>query len=328
MECPMSLLDTLETLADVDQPPVLTHRAPAQRWQQSLAALAQAGGPTPEQYPMLQQQLAHIHQARMSGKLSPETLQALRHALGAAMGMATLQGRSWLKPYGYAGDFQVIDDIYQEVRCSDPHLRAWDDYFHAQPAVKAVRNRKAYFKALVQSAARAKGCRPLKVLNVASGPCRDVAELLAECPDLAVHFTCVDLDEQAIAHARHLCAAWPEHVRFLRTNALRLSLPERFDLVWSAGLLDYFSDPLFVRLMRKFMSLAAPDGEVVVGNFSTHNPSLAYQAWADWLLIHRSPEQLRALAAKAGAPVSQVEAEPEGVNLFLRMRASANLAPT
>lgn len=319
----MSPLEPLESLAEVGQPPVSTDREPAQRWQQSLAALAQAGGPTPEQYPMLQQQLTHIHRARMSGELSAESLQTLRHSLGAAMGLATLQGRSWLKPFGYAGDFQVIDDIYQEVRSSDPHLRAWDDYFHAQPAVKAVRNRKAYFKALVQSAARAKGGRPLKVLNVASGPCRDVAELLAECPDLPVHITCVDLDEQAIAHARRLCADWPDQVRFVRANALRLTLPERFDLVWSAGLLDYFSAPLFVRLMRKFMSLAAPDGEVVVGNFSTDNPSLAYQAWADWLLIHRSPEQLRALAAQAGAPVSQVEAEPEGVNLFLRVSVSA-----
>ena len=319
----MSPLEPLESLAEVGQPPVLTDRAPAQRWQQTLAALAQAGGPTPAQYPMLQQLLEHIHKARMSGELSAETLQTLRHSLGAAMGLATLQGRSWLKPYGYAGDFQLIDDIYQHVCCPDPHLRAWDDFFHTQPGAKAVRNRKAYFKTLVQSAALAKGGRSLTVLNVASGPCRDVAELLAECPDLAVHITCVDLDEQAIAHARRLCAAWPDQVRFLRANALRLALPERFDLVWSAGLLDYFSDPLFVRLMRKFMSLATPDGEVVVGNFSADNPSMAYQAWGDWLLIHRSPEHLGALAAQAGAPVSQVEAEPEGVNLFLRVSASA-----
>lgn len=319
----MSPLEALESLADVGQPHALTADAPALRWQQTLAALAQAGGPTPDQYPMLQELLEHIHSARMKGELSAETLQTLRHTLGAAMGLGTLQGRSWLKPYGYAGDFQLIDDIYQHVCCPDPKLRAWDDYFHIQPGAKAVRNRKAYFKALVQSAAQAKGGRPLKVLNVASGPCRDVAELLAECPELDVHITCVDLDEQAIAHAQRLCAPWPEQVRFVRGNALRLALPERFDLVWSAGLLDYFSDPLFVRLMRKFMSLAQPDGEVVVGNFSPDNPSMAYQAWGDWLLVHRSPEQLRALAAQAGAALSHVEAEPEGVNLFLRVSASA-----
>ena len=51
---------------------------------------------------------------------------------------------------------------------------------------------------------------------------------------------------------------------------------------------------------------------------------MAYQAWGDWLLIHRSPEQLRALAAQAGVTDGHVEAEPEGVNLFLRVRASAH----
>ncbi|MBQ0934471.1 class I SAM-dependent methyltransferase [Ideonella paludis] len=322
----MPPLEALELLADIDQPHALTADAPALRWQQTLAALAQAGGPTPEQYPMLENLMQQVHEAHLAGDLSAETLHALRHSVGAAMGLGTLQGRSWLKPYGYAGDFQLIDDIYQQACSPNPHLRAWDDFFHTQAAAKAVRNRKAYFKALVQSAAQAKGGRPLKVLNVASGPCRDVAELLAECPELDVHITCVDLDEQAIAHARRLCDAWPDQVRFVRGNALRLVLPERFDLVWSAGLLDYFSDPLFVRLMRKFISLAQPDGEVVVGNFSADNPSMAYQAWGDWLLIHRSPEQLRALAAQAGVTNSHVEAEPEGVNLFLRMRASATSA--
>ncbi len=318
----MPPLEALELLADIDQPHALTADAPALRWQQTLTALAQAGGPTPGQYPMLQELLEHIHSARMKGELSAEGLQTLRHTLGAAMGLGTLQGRSWLKPFGYAGDFQLIDDIYQHVCCPDPHLRAWDDFFHTQPGAKAVRNRKAYFKTLVQSAAQARGGRPLSVLNVASGPCRDVAELLAECPELDVHITCVDLDEQAIVHARRLCAAWPDQVRFVRGNALRLALPERFDVVWSAGLLDYFSDLLFVRLLRKFMSLAQPDGEVVVGNFSADNPSMAYQAWGDWLLIHRSPDHLRALAKQAGAALSHVEAEPEGVNLFLRVPAS------
>ncbi|MBQ0943248.1 class I SAM-dependent methyltransferase [Ideonella sp. 4Y16] len=292
------------------------------RWLVELAALVAAGGPQPAQYPLARAWLDEVGHAIINGRLGGAALARLRQAAGAAMQAGTMQGRAWLKPLGYAGDFRIIDDIYCHATSPDPALAAWDRFFHEQPAVKAVRNRKAYFKQLVR-AVQARVGGPIRVLDVACGPCRDVAELLEEDPALPVHLTCLDADERALAHARTLCDRWPERTRFIHGNALRLRLRERFDLVWSAGLLDYFDDRGFVRLVSRLLAHASEGGgEVVVGNFGDANPSRPYQVWTDWHLAHRSAEQLHTLgrACSVADEAITVEREPEGVNLFLRLR--------
>lgn len=304
-------------------PPDATTEAPLRQWAAALSAMVAAGGPRPSQYPQVRAWIDEVGQAILDGRLGPDEADALRRMAGRSMGPGTLQGRAWLKPMGYAGDFRIIDDIYCRTTSEDPALAAWDRFFHEQPAVKAVRNRKDYFKGLIRQLAQQRPGQPLRVLNLACGPCRDVAELMDEAPDLPVHFTCVDMDERALAHGRALCAGDPARVHFLQANALRLRLPERFDLVWSAGLLDYFDDRGFVRVVTRLVGHARPDtGEVVVGNFGDGNPSRPYQTWTDWLLEHRGEERLRALGRACGLADRGivVEREPEGVNLFLRLR--------
>lgn len=68
-------------------------------------------------------------------------------------------------------------------------------------------------------------------------------------------------------------------------------------------------------------------GEIVVGNFSQDNPSESYQGFGDWSLAHRSRSQLLKIAVDAGILPEHctVEAEPLGVNLFLRIRVGENV---
>ena len=60
---------------------------------------------------------------------------------------------------------------------------------------------------------------------------------------------------------------------FVQRNALRFRPQRTYDLVWSAGLFDYFEDALFVTTLSRLLKATAADGELVVGNFSTQNPS-------------------------------------------------------
>jgi hypothetical protein len=132
------------------------------------------------------------------------------------------------------------------------------------------------------------------------------------------------LDARAIAYASELCKAWTNRVSFIQANAARLRLSRRFDLVWSAGLFDYFNDRGFAHLLKRLAAHVRRDGgEVVIGNFSASNPTLAYQELCgDWHLNHRSAEVLVGIARQACGPSVEiaVEREPEGVNLFLRVR--------
>src|SRR4051812_38941450 len=62
----------------------------------------------------------------------------------------TFQGFGYRKPHGYAGDFEIIDSIYQQKTSTDARFQKWDKYFHSTEACKAVRNRKEYFVQLVK----------------------------------------------------------------------------------------------------------------------------------------------------------------------------------
>jgi hypothetical protein len=61
---------------------------------------------------------------------------------------------------------------------------------------------------------------------------------------------------------------------------------------------------------------------LIVGNVASHNPSRVFMEYSlDWFLIHRSAEELVDFAnALSPRPIRvEVDAEPTGVNLFLRI---------
>lgn len=226
------------------------------------------------------------------------------------------------KPHGYHGDFEIIDRMYCETISNEPHLARWDKYFYDLSAPRAVRNRKKYFHQLLSRAVTASASGSLCVLNVASGPGRDMREWFESRPDAQVRFDCVELDPNAIAHASRLCADYLHSIRFHETNALRFKTDDRFHLIWSAGLFDYLSDSLFVRLLKSFIKHSLPGGEIVIGNFGEHNPSRFYMELGGWRLFHRSADHLLSLAGRAGVAGERahIGSESEGVNLFLHVK--------
>ena len=282
-----------------------------------LTRLADRGGPTPNDYAELDDRLFHAHKVIATGKVP---LNSITEKIRASRVFATpesIQGHGLLKPYGYSGDFEIIDRIYTNWLSPRQELVSWDRYFHAQAAPRAVRNRKEYFKRLLDRVVSTGGS---KVLKLGVGPGRCMREWLDDNPDAQVHFDCVDIDASAIKYARKLNAAYLDKISFRQCNALRFRPATSYDLIWAAGLFDYFSDRIFISLCKRLWPAVAPGGELVVGNFDAGNPSRAYmEILGDWHLCHRSPSTLRALMIKGGVPPSciRIGIEPEGVNLFV-----------
>ena len=63
----------------------------------------------------------------------------------------SLQGHCIRKPYGYAGDFEIIEKLYAQTVSEKPEYRIWDEYAQNTHSSKAVRNRKSYFVDLIDS---------------------------------------------------------------------------------------------------------------------------------------------------------------------------------
>ena len=286
------------------------------------------GGPDPNDFETFNDWLREIADEVDKGKMAVQTLKDLQEAFGEALSVNTLQGISLRKPRGYAGDFEIIDRVYQRSLTTDPDLIKWDNFFLNTDAARAVRNRKEYFIALINNRLAESAAPDFTVLNIASGPARDVFEILTQHKEgphanVRLTFDCVEYDDAAILYAETLCYQLLADIQFTKANAFRYTTKKRYPLVWSAGLFDYLDDRRFKFLLLRLYEFVAPGGELVIGNFSNYNPSRPYmEVMMDWKLHHRGPEALTHLAQDCGIPNDciHIGQEPEGINLFLHLR--------
>ncbi len=283
-----------------------------------IRSLMQKGGPDQSDYSTLNILFQQFSQPSLQANLSTEQFASIHDSFGPALSPETIQGWAFQQPLGYAGDFKVIEKIYNLERSPVPHLQKWDDYFHAQKAPKAVRNRLSFF---LNQLWKTKSENPsaTHVLNVASGPGRDMFEALRVLGTSDLRIDCLDQDLQAIEFAKTLCRDFLNIINFTHKNIFRFSTSKTYHLIWSAGLFDYFNDNLFKRTIRKLSKNLKPNGKMVIGNFSPENPTRGYMELCNWKLVHRSKQQLQELAQECGFQDHQisVEQEPEGINLFL-----------
>ncbi|HLN55160.1 MAG TPA: class I SAM-dependent methyltransferase [Bacteroidales bacterium] len=262
----------------------------------------------------------------LAEKLTPEKITEIRSDLSFALDQNTLMGHGYVKPYGYAGDFMLIEKIYQYVVNPDPKYRNWDIFFHNQPGAKAVRNRKNYFIQTCKNLVAEK--KNAKVLILGSGPATDVYEFLSATGRKDIKFDLVDLDQNAIDYSMKKNEIFKDQITFNRVNALRYTPFRLYDLIWTAGLFDYFKDKHFSYLIRKYYNCLTEDGRMIIGNFNTKNPSKnLMENIMEWVLNLRTESDLYRIAGDAGVDkeLASIDKEPLGINLFLVLRK--NLIP-
>lgn len=286
-----------------------------------IRELVGKGGPVPDDYDELNAFFVRLgDQKRVEIANGKEINRELWQLLGDAVSLQTLQGKVAIKPHGYAGDYEIIDKIYTKWVSPEPLLANWDHFFHSQAAPNAVRNRKQYFIELLKEAERenSNGC---KVLSVGSGPGRDVFDFCSVNSTERFNFDCVDMDSNAIKYSKGICREYSDLIAFHCQNIFRYRARKSYDLVWAAGLFDYLDDRRFVFLLNHLRAMASSGGRLIIGNFSTYNPSRDYMEAGDWYLFHRSEDELYSLAKESGVKEEniRVKSEPERVNLFMHI---------
>jgi len=283
-----------------------------------IEEIIQAGGPEEHEY----EEITQICDSLMKRNMTIKEEEAFFEVIKPLFSLDSMLGFSFLKPHGYAGDHELIDRIYQRWHSkNNDSFYKWDKYYHYLDAPQAVRNRKDYLKdQILKIPSNEKS--PL-VLNLASGPCTDLYEYFVENPKSKVKFDCLDLDANALEYGAAICDSYAENIEFIHKNAFRYGTDKKYNLIWSAGLFDYFNDKLFVRLVNRMYVNLADNGELVVGNFSPSNSSRGVQeVVCQWYLHHRDENQLKELAVKAGIPENKIaiNSEATGINLFMHMK--------
>jgi 16S rRNA G966 N2-methylase RsmD len=210
------------------------------------------------------------------------------------------------KPFGYAGDFLIIDDIYTNTSEGEGLGRIWDEYFLKTAASIATRNRKEDFKRIVHDFASRLPHKEIKVLDLASGPAREWIEFNESYPDLSskLKILCVDHDQHSIDYAQKILkeSGVKLNITFLKKDAIRLALskdPKKyldhdFHIIYSTGLFDYLPDDVAARLIKNLkILLVEAGGLLTISNYTEaiNNPSRLYMEWGgDWDLIYRSEQ--------------------------------------
>ena len=282
-----------------------------------LNTILNQNGPETDQYEIINEFVNSLFSEKKSLQ---ETVDGIKN-LSFLKDTRSIIGHVLKKPFGYAGDFQIIDRLYTNDVSKEHYL--WDKYILNTNAVKAVQNRKTYFKKLILGKIR--NSNKCKLLNIASGPARDLKEvydLISNIDDLDT--TCIDMDSNAIDFAKGINDSYLSQIEFVNKNILKYNTAEKYDLVWSAGLFDYFNDKAFLMMLKRMKEWVNPNGEIVVGNFNAdYNPTRpVMEILGDWHLQHRSENELIELAIQAGFEKGQISVgrEPQNVNLFLHIK--------
>jgi SAM-dependent methyltransferase len=282
-----------------------------------LTELVAKGGPEHHEYQAFTDIVNH---------LKPDQVEPFRDIIRPSLNENTLIGHGFVKPFGYPGDFHLIHNIYKQKANPDPKYRAWDDFFLNQPAAQAVRNRKNFFLTSCRHLEE-NNLNEINVLILGCGPATDVNQYLAENPESKIKFDLLDFDQNAIDFAKSQNADFNGNIDYFRINVLRYKPYKYYDLIWSAGLFDYFKDKHFIYLINKYYKHLADRGEFLIGNFSHVNPTKTLmEVLSDWYLNHRSRYDLIRMAADAKINEEQIKIENEelGINLFMRIRKGIN----
>lgn len=292
-------------------------------FQRSLEKMVSAHGPLPHEYQELTGLILQLQAAVHAGLIGRADIRDVLDNFPATFSERTLQGRALRKPHGYAGDYEMMESIYSGHVSNDTTLANWDRYFQSQAAPQAVRNRKKYFHDVLDQLNGSERT----VLKLGVGPGRGMYEWFERTSQPRLTFECVDVDRHAIEYAANLNRRHAQRIVFHHQNVFKfMPAPDRrYNLIWAAGLFDYFDDTTFVAVATKFFRHLAPGGEFIIGNFSVANPTRPYmELFGDWNLHHRTPETLVELAARIGVSPQaiRVGSEPAMVNLFLHMGAA------
>lgn len=217
------------------------------------------------------------------------------------------------KPFGYAGDFKIIDDIYRNQPRTIGFDGLWDRYFQQMTASKATRGRKEEIKKIIFDFIKKHENKDVRIMNLASGPAREIKELLVADSDRLfskVIFDCYDFDIRAIDYAKQLLNN-TGNVNFFQKNAVRLALkknikeeiPIEYDFIYSTGLFDYLDERVAVNLTGNLKKLLKKDGIMVIANFGDKyiNSSAGLMEWVtEWYLIYRTEDEFENIFLKSG----------------------------
>lgn len=277
-----------------------------------------------EEASTIPEEVAQLHRSYAQAALHPLVLRA------------PFVYRTFVKPLGYAGDYEMVNQLLGDPRQgTNTYIQLVNATFLRAAVAVAHRNRIDILVNFLKGAvARAeKEGAVVRILNIGCGPAAEIQRLLATGADLSrLEVTLVDfsretldyarsrIEEAESAHGQKVSVAYVhESVHDLLKRGARQSaavVGAGFDYIYCAGLFDYLSDKVCSRLIRYFLSRCNPGARMLLTNVHSDNPErYGMEHLLEWHLIYRNEAQMESIMSDVASSI-ELYTDPTGVNLF------------
>lgn len=243
--------------------------------------------------------------------------------------------RAYEKPLGYPGDYELIENIYDNVEISKNIGYCVDSYFLKNEYAVAIRNRREKMRDLLFQYIGKADFPVIKILNLACGSCREIKELLSSKISFnkGIIFSLVDQDKEALNYSENMLKniSGNSEFKFLKHNILEYikekdkytSILSKQNFIYSIGLADYLPDRVLRDLLLFCFDLLEPEGQLIIAHkdIARYKP-LAPDWWCDWTFYPRGENHLLKLIKESRMNNFNlsIDREPSGIIIFLTIR--------
>jgi extracellular factor (EF) 3-hydroxypalmitic acid methyl ester biosynthesis protein len=251
--------------------------------------------------------------------------------------------RTFEKPLGYAGDYEMVNMILRNgFEGNSLFAKVLHGWFVKQPPAEAHRNRIKYLTERLggETQRMVRSGHKARVFNFACGPAVEVQSFLRSPLSEDAELTLADFNAETLTYIADILNGIKRliqrgtSVHYQKTSVYQLlkegqkkSSPGKahFDFVYCAGLFDYLSDHTCKQLMNIFYDLVAPGGLLVVTNVEPSNPLRhGMEQLLDWHLIYRNEHDMHELTPSLAVRENVVvRTDATGANLFMEVRKPA-----
>jgi extracellular factor (EF) 3-hydroxypalmitic acid methyl ester biosynthesis protein len=241
--------------------------------------------------------------------------------------LGSIWDRSYAKPFGYPGDFEIMNQVYSWQRCG---TNTYSMLLHriGLEVAECIKTRMELVRTHIATAMREKGIeRPARILSLGSGPAREVEMVLSNPRGVAgrAEFTLIDQENAALRYAFE--KIYPHILRSqdqVRLQCMNMSFTEILrgvdalgglppqDLIYSTGLIDYLTDRRATALVRRLYEALGSGGLLIIGNMNETPLSNLWpmECIADWTLHYRNNEEMLSWTTALKPAMAWTETDP------------------
>lgn len=246
--------------------------------------------------------------------------------------------RSYYKPLGYPGDFEIMNYVYDG---SPIGTDLKSKFLHKLGVIAGdpiITRMNALASLIAAHAHEHESADPINILSVGCGPARELETILNEAPAQArFNATLVDQEERALEYAVRGAKRLAQADR-VKTTALNISFKDMLspsslaahlvdqDIVYSSGLVDYLNPLLAMRFVRRMFDYIKPGGKLIIGNVNSLETGLLWDCEhvLDWTMYFRNETEMQAMTGETSGARISIERDPLNAVFLLVLEKPAS----